>query len=129
MSKDTKPSDAGKSASWVPRELISEVKSFANTEGKQMVGLVRSAIRTVVNPDSDQPTEKPAEPQAVVGDWTLSEQSVEMLIAASEASGMPPEKLLEECVSRSLSDVVHDAEVRHCAARAKLESLKNQAGH
>lgn len=129
MSKDTKPSDAGKSASWVPRELISEVKSFANKEGKQMVGLVRSAIRTVVNPDSDQPTEKPAEPQAVVGDWTLSEQSVEMLIAASEASGMPPEKLLEECVSRSLSDVVHDAEVRHCAARAKLESLKNQAGH
>ena len=86
MSKDTKPSDAGKSASWAPRELISEVKSFANKEGKQMVGLVRSAIRTVVNPDSDQPTEKPAEPQAVVGDWTLSEQSVEMLIAASEAS-------------------------------------------
>ena len=129
MSKDTKPSDAGKSASWVPRELISEVKSFANKEGKQMVGLVRSAIRTVVNPDSDQPTEKPAEPQAVVGDWTLSEQSVEMLIAASEASGMPPEKLLEECVSRSLSDVVHDAEAQRCAARAKLEKLKNQAGH
>ncbi len=122
MSKDTKPKDAGKSDSWVPKDLISEVKSFANKEGKQMVGLVRSAIRTVVNPDSDQPTEKPAEPQAVVGDWTLSEQSVEMLIAASEASGMPPEKLLEECVSRSLSDVVHDAEVRRCAARAKLES-------
>ena len=109
--------------------MISEVKSFANKEGKQMVGLVRSAIRTVVNPDSDQPTKKPAEPQAVVGDWTLSEQSVEMLIAASEASGMPPGKLLEECVSRSLSDVVHDAEARRCAARAKLENLKNQAGH
>jgi len=109
--------------------LISEVKSFANKEGKQMVSLVRSAIRTVVNPDSDQSTEKPAEPQAVVGDWTLSEQSVEMLIAASEASGMPPEKLLEECVSRSLSDVVHDAEAQRCAARAKLEKLKNQAGH
>ena len=129
MSKDTKPSDAGKSGSWEPRELISEVKSFANKEGKHMVSLVRSAIRTVVNPDSDQPTEKPAEPQAVVGDWTLSEQSVEMLIAASEASGMPPEKLLEECVSRSLSDVVHDAEARRGAARAKLENLKNQAGH
>ena len=129
MSKDTKPSDAGKSGSWAPRELISEVKSFANKEGKQMVSLVRSAIRTVVNPDSDQPTKKSAEPQAFVGDWTLSEQSVEMLIAASEASAMPPEKLLEECVSRSLSDVVHDAEARRCAARAKLESLKNQAGH
>ena len=129
MSKDTKPSDAGKSGSWAPRELISEAKSFANKEGKQMVSLVRSAIRTVVNPDSDQPTEKPAEPQAVVGDWTLSEQSVEMLIAASEASGMPPGKLLEECVSRSLSDVVHDAEARRGAARAKLENLKNQAGH
>ena len=109
--------------------MISEVKSFANKEGKQMVSLVRSAIRTVVNPDSDQPTEKPAEPQAVVGDWTLSEQSVEMLIAASEASGMPPGKLLEECVSRSLSDVVHDAEARRGAARAKLENLKKQAGH
>ena len=129
MSKDTKPKDAGKSDSWVPKDLISEVKSFANKEGKQMVSLVRSAIRTVVNPDSDQSTEKPAEPQAVVGDWTLSEQSVEMLIAASEASGMPPEKLLEECVSRSLSDVVHDAEAQRCAARAKLEKLKNQAGH
>jgi len=129
VSKDTKPSDAGKSGSWAPRELISEVKSFANKEGKQMVSLVRSAIRTVVNPDSDQPTEKPAEPQAAVGDWTLPEQSVEMLIAASEASGMPPGKLLEECVSRSLSDVVHDAEARRCAARAKLENLKNQAGH
>ena len=129
MSKDTKTSDAGKSDSWVPRELISEVKSFANKEGKQMVSLVRSAIRTVVNPDSDQPTEKQAEPQEVVSDWTLSEQSVEMLIAASEASGMPPGKLLEECVSRSLSDVVHDAEARRGAARAKLENLKNQAGH
>ncbi len=94
-----------------------------------MVSLVRSAIRTVVNPDSDQPTEKQAEPQEVVSGWTLSEQSVEMLIAASEASGMPPGKLFEECVSRSLSDVVHDAEARRGAARAKLENLKNQAGH
>ena len=109
--------------------MISEVKSFANKEGKQMVSLVRSAIRTVVNPDSDQPTEKQAEPQEVVSGWTLSEQSVEMLIAASEASGMPPGKLLEECVSRSLSDVVHDAEAQRGAARAKLENLKNQAGH
>ena len=109
--------------------MISEVKSFANKEGKQMVSLVRSAIRTVVNPDSDQPAEKQTEPQEVVSGWTLSEQSVEMLIAASEASGMPPGKLLEECVSRSLSDVVHDAEARRCAARAKLENLKNQAGH
>ena len=50
MSKDTKPKDAGKSDSWVPKDLISEVKSFANKEGKQMVGFVRSAIRTVVNP-------------------------------------------------------------------------------
>ena len=109
--------------------MISEVKSFANKEGKQMVGLVRSAIRTVVNPDSDQPTKKPAEPQAFVGDWTLSEQSVEMLIAASEASAMPPEKLLEDWVSCYVGDVGHDGEARRGAARAKLESLKNQAGH
>ncbi len=129
MSKDTKTSDAGKSDSWVPRELISEVKSFANKEGKQMVGLVRSAIRNVVDPDSDQSTEKPTQSKVVVGDWTLSEQSVEMLTAASEVSGMPTEKILEDCISRSLSDVVHDEEARRGAARAKLENLKNQQSH
>lgn len=129
MTKDTKPSNAGKSDFWAPKELISEVKSFANKEGKQMVGLVRSAIRNVVNPDSDQSVEKPTQPQAAVGDWILSEQSVEMLIAASEASGIPPEKLLEDCIFRSLSDVVHDEETRRGTARVKLENLKKQAGH
>ena len=129
MSKDTKPKNVEKSDSWVPKDLISEVKSFANKEGKQMVGFVRSAIRTVVNPDSDQAAEKPSPTEPDTGELMLSAQSVEILKTASEASGMPPEKLLEECVARSLSDVVHEAEARRGAARAKLENLKNQAGH
>ena len=129
MNKDSNPKGTGKFSSWVPKGLISEVKSFANKEGKQMVGLVRSAIRTVVSPESDQSAEKPTQPQAVVGDGTISEQSVEMLTAASEASGMSPEELLEACISRSLSAVVHDAEARRSAARAKLENLRKQAGH
>lgn len=94
-----------------------------------MVGFVRSAIRTVVNPDSDQAAEEPSPTEPATGELMLSAQSVEILKTASEAIGMPPEKLLEECVARSLSDVVHEAEARRGAARAKLENLKNQAGH
>ncbi|MBO94678.1 MAG: hypothetical protein CMI32_07260 [Opitutales bacterium] len=130
MKDNSKQKDTGKDDSWVPKELISEVKSFANKEGKQMVGFVRSAIRNVVNPDPDQPPKDPSPSPETVGDWTLSPQSVKMLKTASEASGLPPAQLMDDCVSRALDDVLHDAEAQRKAARAKFESLKkDQPGH
>ena len=124
MKDNSKQKDTGKDDSWVPKELISEVKSFANKEGKQMVGFVRSAIRNVVNPDSDQPPQDPSPNSENVGDWTLSPKLVKMLKTASEASGLPPAQLMDDCVSRALGDVLHDTEAQRKAARAKFDSLK-----
>ena len=55
MADDPKSKDPKGKDPWVPKDLLREMKSFADNEGKQMVGFMRSAIRNVVNPD-----EKPA---------------------------------------------------------------------
>ncbi len=109
---------------WVPKDLLREMKSFADNEGKQMVGFMRSAIRNVVNPDEKPSAGSAAEEPAGSSDWALSPRLTELLEAASEATGKTPAQLMAACVSRSLEDVIRDEEARRAAAKFKLDQLQ-----
>jgi hypothetical protein len=100
------------------------MKSFADNEGKQMVGFMRSAIRNVVNPDTKPPAESPSETPEVAGDWALPPRLVELLEAASEATGKTAAQLMAACVSRSLDEVIRDEEAKRAAAKTKLDQLQ-----
>ncbi len=109
---------------WVPKDLLREMKSFADNEGKQMVGFMRSAIRNVVNPDEKPSAGSAAEEPEGAGDWALPPRLTELLEAASEATGKTPAQLMAACVSRSLEDVIRDEEARRAAAKFKLDQLQ-----
>ena len=124
MAEDPKPHETKEKDTWVPKNLLREMKSFADKEGKQMVGFMRDTIRNVVNPDEEPSAggeaEKPAEPS----DWALPVRLTELLEAASEATGKTPAQLMAACISRSLEDVIRDEEARRAAAKAKLDKLR-----
>ena len=124
MAEDPKPDETKEKDTWVPKNLLREMKSFADKEGKQMVGFMRDTIRNVVNPDEEPSAggeaEKPAEPS----DWALPLRLTELLEAASEATGKTPAQLMAACISRSLEDVIRDEEARRAAAKAKLDKLR-----
>ena len=109
---------------WVPKDLLREMKSFADNEGKQMVGFMRSAIRNVVNPDEKPSAGSAAEEPAGSSDWALPPRLTELLEAASEATGKTPAQLMAACVSRSLEDVIRDEEDKRAAAKSKLDQLQ-----
>ena len=104
----------------MPKDLLREMKSFADNEGKQMVGLMRSAIRNVVNPTTKPPPETPED----AGDWALPPRWIELIEAASEAIGKTPAQLMAACVSRSLEEVIRDEEAKRAAAKTKLDQLQ-----
>ena len=108
----------------MPKDLLREMKSFADNEGKQMVGFMRSAIRNVVNPDEKPSAGSAAEEPAGSSDWALPPRLTELLEAASEATGKTPAQLMAACVSRSLEDVIRDEEARRAAAKFKLDQLQ-----
>jgi predicted DNA-binding protein len=124
MAEDPKPDETKEKDTWLPKNLLREMKSFADKEGKQMVGFMRDTIRNVVNPDEEPSAggeaEKPAEPS----DWALPVRLTELLEAASEATGKTPAQLMAACISRSLEDVIRDEEARRAAAKAKLDELR-----
>ena len=109
---------------WVPKDLLREMKSFADNEGKQMVGFMRSAIRNVVNPDEKPSAGSAAEEPAGSSDWALPPRLTALLEAASEATGKTPAQLMAACVSRSLEDVIRDEEAMRAAAKFKLDQLQ-----
>lgn len=128
MADDPKSKDSKGKDPWVPKDLLREMKSFADNEGKQMVGLMRSAIRNVVNPNTKPPAEPPAEPppetREDAGDWALPPRLIELIEAASEAIGKTPAQLMAACVSRSLEEVIRDEEAKRAAAKTKLDQLQ-----
>ena len=124
MADDPKPKDPKGKNPWVPKDLLREMKSFADNEGKQMVGFMRSAIRNVVNPDTKPPAEPPPETPEDAGDWALPPRLVELLEAASEATGKTAAQLMAACVSRSLDEVIRDEEAKRAAAKTKLDQLQ-----
>ena len=124
MADDPKSKDPKEKDPWVPKDLLREMKSFADNEGKQMVGFMRSAIRNVVNPDTKPPAEPPPETPEDAGDWALPPRLIELLEAASEATGKTPAQLMAACVSRSLEEVIRDEEAKRAAAKPKLDQLQ-----
>tara|TARA_Y100001934_G_scaffold267548_1_gene348390 strand:- start:338 stop:724 length:387 start_codon:yes stop_codon:yes gene_type:complete len=124
MDDNPKPDETKEKDTWMPKNLLREMKSFADKEGKQMVGFMRDTIRNVVNPDEEPSVggeaEKPAEPS----DWALPPRLTELLEAASEATGKTPAQLMAACVSRSLEDVIRDEEAKRAAAKSKLDQLR-----
>ena len=91
MADDPKSKDPKGKDPWVPKDLLREMKSFADNEGKQMVGLMRSAIRNVVNPNAEPPAESSPETPEGSSDWVLPPRLTELLEAASEATGASSE--------------------------------------
>jgi len=124
MADDPKSKDPKEKDPWVPKDLLREMKSFADNEGKQMVGFMRSAIRNVVNPDTKPPAEPPPKTPEDAGDWALPPRLIELLEAASEATGKTPAQLMAACVSRSLEEVIRDEEAKRAAAKTKLDQLQ-----
>ena len=124
MADDPKSKNPKEKDPWVPKDLLREMKSFADNEGKQMVGFMRSAIRNVVNPDTKPPAEPPPETPEDAGDWALPPRLIELLEAASEATGKTPAQLMAACVSRSLEEVIRDEEAKRAAAKTKLDQLQ-----
>ena len=122
MAEDPKTDEIKEKDTWVPKNLLREMKSFADKEGKQMVGFMRSAIRNVVNSDEGE-----AEKSSGSGDWALPPRLIELLDAASEATGKTPAQLMVACVSRSLEDVLCDEEAKRAAAKSKLDQLRQDA--
>ena len=127
MAEDPKPDEIKEKDTWVPKNLLREMKSFADKEGKQMVGFMRSAIRNVVNPDEESSAEGDAEKSAGSIDWALPPRLTELIEAASEATGKTPAQLMADCVSRSLEDVIRDEEAKRAAAKSKLDQLRQDA--
>ena len=124
MADDPKSKDPKGKDPWVPKDLLREMKSFADNEGKQMVGFMRSAIRNVVNPDTKPPAEPPPETPEDAGDWALPPRLIELLEAASKVTGKTPAQLMAACVSRSLEEVIRDEEAKRAAAKSKLNQLQ-----
>jgi len=124
MADDPKSKDPKEKDPWVPKDLLREMKSFADNEGKQMVGFMRSAIRNVVNPDEKLSAGSAAEEPAGSSDWALPPRLIELLEAASEATGKTPAQLMAACVSRSLEEVIRDEEAKRAAAKTKLDQLQ-----
>ena len=124
MADDPKSKDPKGKDPWVPKDLLREMKSFADNEGKQMVGLMRSAIRNVVNPNKNPPAEPSPGPPDGSSDWVLPPRLIELLEAASEATGKTPAQLMAVCVSRSLEEVILEEEAKRASAKSKLNQLQ-----
>jgi len=127
MAEDPKSDEIKDKDTWVPKNFLREMKSFADKEGKQMVGFMRSAIRNVVNPDEEPLAGGGAEKSAGSSDWSLPPRLAELLDAASDATGKTPAQLMAACVSRSLEDVIRDEEAKRAAAKSKLHQLRQEA--
>ncbi|MDP6679520.1 MAG: hypothetical protein QGF56_10405 [Verrucomicrobiota bacterium] len=124
MDDNPKPDETKEKDTWMPKNLLREMKSFADKEGKQMVGFMRDTIRNVVNPDEEPSAGGEAEKPAETSDWALPPRLTELLEAASEATGKTPAQLMAACVSRSLEDVIRDEEAKRAAAKSKLDQLR-----
>lgn len=121
MDDKRKQDESREKDTWVPKNLLREMKSFADNEGKQMVGFMRSAIRNVVN--TDDLSTAPEQEEDNRG-WTLPARLTELLEAAAEATGKTPAQLMAACVSHSLEIVLLEEEAKRSAAKSKLDQLK-----
>lgn len=124
-----KSSEDKKSQSRDSKGFIEEVKSFANIEGKQMVGFVRNKFREAMedeDADVEEPvTKKSSNTESLV---VLPSELKDALKAASKSTGMSVVELIHECVTRSLEEVLHEQDNKRTEALSKLKLLKKEEG-
>ena len=122
-----KTNEEKKKQSWDSKGFIEEVKSFANTEGKQMVGFVRSKFREAME---DEETDK----EVVSNKRSSNSESLvvlpselkDALNAASKSTGKKIVELIHECVTRSLEEVINEQDNKKIEALSKLKLLKKE---
>ena len=124
-----KSNEEKKKQSWDSKGFIEEVKSFANTEGKQMVGFVRNKFREAMEDEE-------AEKEVVSNKRSSNSESLvvlpselkDALNAASNPTGKNIVELIHECVTRSLEDVINEQDNKKTEALSKLKLLKKEGG-
>jgi len=99
MAEEPKQSEEKKKQNWIPNDFLKEVKSFANTEGKQMVGFVRDKFREAMEEEEteEQPQAEPKKKSVAV----LPPELLDTLKTASQATGPSdtPEKTCKTLIS------------------------------
>ena len=124
MPEESLDSGEKKKQSWIPKGFLKEVKSFANTEGKQMVGVVRDKFREAMEEDEqvEEPKQSGGEkkPPFVV----LPPELLDALKSAANVTSKSVAELIHECVARSLEDVIREEDEQKKEALSKLKLLK-----
>ena len=126
MSEESSGSGKNKKQSWIPKDFLKEVKSFANTEGKQMVGFVRGKFREAMEEDEqvEEPVKETTEKkQSVV---VLPAKLLDALKSAANVTGMSVAELIHNCVTRSLEEVIREEDEKKTEALSKLKLLKKE---
>ena len=122
-----KPNEEKKKQSWDSKGFIDEVKSFANTEGKQMVGFVRSKFREAMEGEEVDKeavsNKRPSNSESLV---VLPSELKDALKAASKSTGKSIVELIHECVTRSLEEVINEQDNKKTEALSKLKLLKKE---
>ena len=107
--------------------IIEEVKSFANTEGKQMVGFVRNKFREAMeDEEADKEVisnKRSSNSESLV---VLPSELKDALNAASKSTGKNIVELIHECVTRSLEEVINEQDNKKTEALSKLKLLKKE---
>ena len=124
-----KSNEEKKKQSWDSKGFIEEVKSFANTEGKQMVGFVRSKFREAMEDEEAEKevvsNKKSSNSESLV---VLPSELKDALKAASKSTGKSIVELIHECVIRSLEEVINEQDNKKSEALSKLKLLKKEEG-
>ena len=122
-----KSNEEKKKQSWGSKGFIEEVKSSANTEGKQMVGFVRSKFREAMEDEEVDKevvsNKRPSNSESLV---VLPSELKDALNAASKSTGKKIVELIHECVSRSLEEVINEQDNKKTEALSKLKLLKKE---
>ena len=124
-----KSNEEKKKQSWDSKGFIEEVKSFANTEGKQMVGFVRNKFREAMeDEEADKEVvsnKRSSKSESLV---VLPSELKDALNAASKSTGKNIVELIHECVTRSLEEVINEQDNKKTEALSKLKLLKKEGG-
>ena len=124
MTKE-KSSEDKKSRDFNSKGFIEEIKSFANTEGKQMVGFVRNKFREAmdeeeVEKENDELLSKKAEAFLV-----LPSELNDVLKAGAKSTGKSVVELIHQCVAQSLEEVIlKEQDNKKSEILTKLKLLK-----
>ena len=122
-----KSNEEKKKQSWDSKGFIEEVKSFANTEGKQMVGFVRNKFREAMEDEEVDKelvsNKRPSNSESLV---VLPSELKDALNAASKSTGKNIVELIHECVTRSLEEVINEQDNKKTEALSKLKLLKKE---